>query len=97
VKFSKTLIYSFTGVNFEPYRAKFENLIGRKVDSIELFPASEGFFCLPGFSKEKVCCFYLRLEFFMNLLRVTSFILINQDVIPLGSRVGSQLRFDNFN
>jgi hypothetical protein len=28
---------------FEPYRAKFENLIGRKVDSIELFPASEGF------------------------------------------------------
>jgi hypothetical protein len=27
----------------EPYRAKFENLIGRKVDSIELFPASEGF------------------------------------------------------
>jgi hypothetical protein len=31
------------GVNYEPYRAKFENLIGRKVDSIELFPASEGF------------------------------------------------------
>jgi hypothetical protein len=30
-------------VNFEPYRAKFENLIGRKVDSIELFPASEVF------------------------------------------------------
>jgi hypothetical protein len=28
------------------------------------------------------------LEFFMNLLRVTSFILINQDVIPWGSRVG---------
>jgi hypothetical protein len=57
VKFSKTLIYSFTGSQFEPYRAKFENLIGRKVDSIEL-SASEGFFCLPGFSKEKACCFY---------------------------------------
>jgi len=36
------LIYG--GVNFEPYRAKFDSLIGRKIDSIELFPASEGFF-----------------------------------------------------
>jgi len=32
------------GVNFEPYRSKLFDSIGRKVDSIELFPASEGFF-----------------------------------------------------
>ena len=32
------------GVNFEPYRAKLFESIGRKVDTIELFPASEGFF-----------------------------------------------------
>lgn len=32
------------GVNFEPYRARLAASIGRKVDSIELFPASEGFF-----------------------------------------------------
>lgn len=32
------------GVNFEPYRAKLTESIGRKVDTIELFPASEGFF-----------------------------------------------------
>jgi hypothetical protein len=37
-------LFIFGGVNFEPYRSKFENLIGRKVDSIELYPASEGFF-----------------------------------------------------
>jgi hypothetical protein len=36
-------LFIYGGVNFEPYRAKFENLIGRKVDSVELFPASEGF------------------------------------------------------
>jgi len=35
------LVYG--GVNFEPYRNKFESLIGRKVDTIELYPASEGF------------------------------------------------------
>lgn len=37
-------LFIYGGVNYEPYRAKFENLIGRKVDSIELYPASEGFF-----------------------------------------------------
>lgn len=37
-------LFIYGGVNFEPYRSKFESLIGRKVDSIELFPASEGFF-----------------------------------------------------
>jgi hypothetical protein len=37
-------LFIYGGVNYEPYRAKFESLIGRKVDSIELYPASEGFF-----------------------------------------------------
>lgn len=32
------------GVNFDPYKAKLFESIGRKVDTIELFPASEGFF-----------------------------------------------------
>lgn len=32
------------GVNFEPYKAKLMESIGRKIDTIELFPASEGFF-----------------------------------------------------
>lgn len=32
------------GVNFEPYKARLYESIGRKVDGIELFPSSEGFF-----------------------------------------------------
>jgi hypothetical protein len=32
------------GVNFEPYKAKLNESIGRKIDCIELYPASEGFF-----------------------------------------------------
>jgi hypothetical protein len=32
------------GVNFEPYRTRLMESIGRRVDTIELFPASEGFF-----------------------------------------------------
>ncbi|HOZ85069.1 MAG TPA: GH3 auxin-responsive promoter family protein [Niabella sp.] len=34
----------YGGVNFEPYKAKLFQSIGRKVDGIETFPASEGFF-----------------------------------------------------
>jgi hypothetical protein len=30
-------LFIYGGVNYEPYRAKFENLIGRKVDSINCF------------------------------------------------------------
>lgn len=37
-------LFIYGGVNYEPYRSKFEALIGKKVASIELFPASEGFF-----------------------------------------------------
>ena len=37
-------LFVYGGVNYEPYRQHMENLIGKKVDSIELFPASEGFF-----------------------------------------------------
>ena len=32
------------GVNYEPYREKMEELLGGKVDVIQTFPASEGFF-----------------------------------------------------
>ena len=37
-------LFVYGGVNFEPYRAVFKKLIGRETDSIEFYPASEGFF-----------------------------------------------------
>lgn len=36
-------VFVYGGVNFEPYRAKLFDSIGKKVDSIETYPASEGF------------------------------------------------------
>lgn len=36
-------VFVYGGVNFEPYRAKLFESIGKKVDSIETYPASEGF------------------------------------------------------
>jgi len=36
-------LFVYGGVNFEPYRKKLFDTIGRAVDSVETFPASEGF------------------------------------------------------
>lgn len=36
-------LFVYGGVNFEPYRAKLFDSIGQRVDSIETYPASEGF------------------------------------------------------
>ncbi len=36
-------VFAYGGVNYAPYRAKIEALIGFKIDSVETYPASEGF------------------------------------------------------
>ncbi|MCP4521208.1 MAG: GH3 auxin-responsive promoter family protein [Cytophagales bacterium] len=36
-------VFIYGGVNFEPYRAKLFESIGKEIDTIELYPASEGF------------------------------------------------------
>ena len=36
-------LYVYGGVNFEPYKKRFFDLIGKEVASIETYPASEGF------------------------------------------------------
>jgi hypothetical protein len=41
------------GVNYEPYRARMEESIGAKIDSIETYPASEGFIAFQDSQKEK--------------------------------------------
>ncbi len=41
------------GVNFEPYKARLLDSIGKSVDTIELFPASEGFFAFQDNYKEQ--------------------------------------------
>ena len=40
------------GVNFEPYKARLFESIGKKIDSIETYPASEGFFAFQDSQKE---------------------------------------------
>ena len=67
-------LFIYGGVNYEPYRAKFENLIGRKVDSIELFPASEGFFAYQDSQKEKGMLLLLNSGIFYEFIKSDEFL-----------------------
>lgn len=51
--FKNFSLFIYGGVNFEPYRAKIEQSIGRKIDSIETYPASEGFIAYQDAQKDK--------------------------------------------
>lgn len=66
-------LFIFGGVNYEPYRAKFENLIGRKVDSIELYPASEGFFAFQDQQNEKGMLLQLNSGMFYEFVEAEHF------------------------
>jgi len=66
-------LFIYGGVNYEPYRAKFEKMIGRKVDSIELFPASEGFFAYQDSQKEKGMLLLLNSGIFYEFIKTDEF------------------------
>ena len=66
-------LFIYGGVNFEPYRAKFENIIGRKVDAIELFPASEGFFAYQDSQKERGMLLLLNSGIFYEFIKSDEF------------------------
>lgn len=66
-------LFIYGGVNFEPYRAKFDAMIGRKVDSIELFPASEGFFAFQDKQGEKGMLLLLNSGIFYEFVKADHF------------------------
>jgi hypothetical protein len=76
-------LFIFGGVNYEPYRAKFENLIGRKVDSIELYPASEGFFAFQDKQNEKGMLLQLNSGIFYEFIKADEFFEENPERITI--------------
>ncbi|GGC81494.1 hypothetical protein GCM10011508_06010 [Flavobacterium lutivivi] len=77
-------LFIYGGVNYEPYRAKFEKLIGRKVDSIELFPASEGFFAYQDSQKEKGMLLLLNSGIFYEFIKSDEFFTENPRRYTIG-------------
>ncbi len=78
-------LFIFGGVNYEPYRAKFEDLIGRQVDSIELYPASEGFFAFQDKQNEKGMLLQLNSGIFYEFIKADEFFNENPKRIALAN------------
>ncbi len=77
-------LFIYGGVNYEPYRAKFEKLIGRKVDAIELFPASEGFFAYQDAQKDKGMLLLLNSGIFYEFIKSDDFFKENPKRYTIG-------------
>lgn len=71
--FPKFSLFVYGGVNFEPYRSVFKNLIGKQVDTIELFPASEGFFAYQDQQNEEGLLLLLNNGIFYEFIPVDEF------------------------
>ncbi|SHF71409.1 GH3 auxin-responsive promoter [Salegentibacter echinorum] len=77
-------LFIYGGVNYEPYRSKFENLIGRKVDSIELYPASEGFFAFQDKQNERGMLLQLDAGMFYEFIKADEFFDENPKRLTIG-------------
>ena len=77
-------LFVYGGVNYEPYRPLFEKLVGRKLDSIELFPASEGFFAYQDQQNDKGLLLLLNNQIFYEFIKADEFGEQNQKRYTLG-------------
>ena len=75
--------FVYGGVNFEPYKAKFESLIGKKIDYVELYPASEGFIAFQDSQQEKGMLLQLKSGIFYEFIPANEFFEENSTRISL--------------
>ena len=78
-------LFIYGGVNYEPYRKTFESLIGRKVDEIELYPASEGFIAYQDSQKEEGMLLCVNHGIFYEFVPVSEFFMDNPKRISLAN------------
>lgn len=77
-------LFVYGGVNFEPYRKKLFESIGKQVDSIELFPASEGFFAYQDKQGDKGLLLLLDAGIFYEFIPVDEFFNENPTRLTIG-------------
>jgi hypothetical protein len=82
--FPEFSVFVYGGVNYEPYRARFEKLIGKRVDSVELFPASEGFFAYQDKQPSEGLLLLLDTGIFYEFIPVDEFFNENPQRLSIG-------------
>ncbi len=76
-------VFVYGGVNFEPYRARIEQSIGRKIDTIETYPASEGFIAYQDSQTQKGLLLLTNNQMFYEFIPVDEFFNENPTRISL--------------
>ncbi|MES2827895.1 MAG: GH3 auxin-responsive promoter family protein [Bacteroidota bacterium] len=71
--FKNFSLFVYGGVNYEPYRAKIENSIGRKIAAIETYPASEGFIAYQDSQQEKGLLLLVKAGIFYEFIPADEF------------------------
>lgn len=66
-------IFIHGGVNFRPYKNTFNKLIGKKIDSLELYPASEGFFAFQNSQDDDGLLLLLNSGIFYEFIRADEY------------------------
>ena len=76
-------LFVYGGVNYEPYRARIEESIGFAIDTIETYPASEGFIAFQDSQKEKGLLLQVDSGIFYEFIPVDEFFNENPTRISL--------------
>ncbi|TDE13920.1 GH3 auxin-responsive promoter family protein [Dyadobacter psychrotolerans] len=82
--FPEFSLFIYGGVNFEPYRAKLFESIGKPIDSIELYPASEGFFAYQDSQDEEGLLLLLDTGIFYEFIPTENFFDENPKRLSIG-------------
>ena len=81
--FKNFSLFVYGGVNFEPYRAKLEEAIGKKVASIETYPASEGFIAYQDSQTDKGLLLLADAGIFFEFIPVSEYFNVNPTRLSL--------------
>ena len=71
--FKNLSLFVYGGVNFTPYKRIFSKLIGKKIDTLEYYPASEGFFAYQNDQNDPSLLLQYNSEIFYEFIELDQF------------------------
>ena len=81
--FENFSLFIYGGVSFKPYKKIFDELIGRKVNSIQVYPASEGFFAFQDQMDNESMLLILNNHIYYEFIETKDLLVGNNNYIPL--------------
>ena len=81
--FKNFSLFMYGGVSYKPYKKIFDELIGREVNSVEVYPASEGFFAYQDHIDIDSMLLILNNDIYYEFIKTDEFLKGKKNFIPL--------------